>query len=231
MYRMMVTLNKPRNSRSCRARFGAAVLTMLCLFSWTPLGAQEPEKLPPAAEPAQEDDAALDDLGKKLVRKVFDDSEEDVMTAMIRLMGESAERLEVDFDCGEETQDLQRRVMEELDSAIKEAAARRRRTPPSSQSASSDKRQRPGTPQPGGKSKNEGEGKEGDASADAAGVSVTQLTDAAKAGGELKESRRAWGNLPPRERDEVIQGAAEDSLERYRQWIEQYYRALQESPE
>lgn len=204
--------------------------TIACLLIGAAAPAQE-EPLPQPRPPEEKRDAALDELGKKLVRKVVDDSEEDVMAAMIRLMGESAERLELDFDCGEETQDVQRRVLEELDSAIKEAASRRRRTPPSSQSSSSDKRRKPGESQPGGKSKGEGEEKQGTASGENSSETATPLTEAAKSGGDLKESRRAWGNLPPRERDEVIQGAEENSLERYRQWIDRYYRALQESAE
>jgi hypothetical protein len=51
------------------------------------------------------------------------------------------------------------------------------------------------------------------------------------AGGELREFRRAWGHLPMREREEIIQGIAESFLERYREWIERYYRALQETEE
>jgi hypothetical protein len=41
--------------------------------------------------------------------------------------------------------------------------------------------------------------------------------------------RRSWGHLPQRDREEVIQGIGEACLERYRVWIERYYRALQET--
>ena len=49
--------------------------------------------------------------------------------------------------------------------------------------------------------------------------------------GDLQETRRSWGLLPQRERDEMIQGSSEGYIERYREWIERYYRALQESGE
>ena len=189
------------------------------------------EEPPKEKAPVEKRDAALDNLGQKLVRKAIDESEEDVMSTMIRLMGESARRLELDFDAGEDTQAVQRRVLEELDSAIKEAAARTRRNKSQNPSSSSDKRRKPSDQQPGGQAAKEGDGEKGKGSADGSSESATQLTEAAKAGGELKESRRAWGNLPPREREEVIQGAEENSLERYRQWIDRYYRALQESDE
>jgi len=203
-----------------------------CLALVRPPPAAHAQDEPPPEKPApQKGDAALDDLGQKLVRKAIDESEEDVMSVMIRLMGESARRLELDFDCGEETQAVQRRVLEELDSAIKEAAARTRRNKSQDASSSSDKRRKSSDQQPGGQAAKENEGEKGQATAEGTSESATQLTEAAKAGGDLKESRRAWGNLPPRERDEVIQGADENSLERYRQWIERYYRALQESDE
>jgi hypothetical protein len=47
--------------------------------------------------------------------------------------------------------------------------------------------------------------------------------------GELIDVRRAWGHLPMREREEIIQGVNEEFLEEYREWVERYYRALQES--
>ena len=49
--------------------------------------------------------------------------------------------------------------------------------------------------------------------------------------GDLREVRGTWGHLPMRDREEVIQGIGETFLERYREWIERYYRALQESDE
>lgn len=228
---MTLSRGEPRPVRSLVAAAVPRVITAAVVWIVLPASLAQEEAAKEKPTPAK-GDAALDELGQKLMRKVIDDSPEDVMAAMIRLMGESARRLEVDFDAGEETQAVQRRVLEELDSAIKEAASRRRRSAPQDQSsASADKRRKPADTQAGGRGKKEGEGNKGAGPAEGSSESATQLTEAAKSGGELKESRRAWGHLPPRERDEVIQGAEENSLERYRQWIERYYRALQESAE
>lgn len=55
------------------------------------------------------------------------------------------------------------------------------------------------------------------------------MADRAPADGDIHELRRTWGHLPMREREEIIQGIGESFLERYRDWIERYYRALQEA--
>ena len=47
--------------------------------------------------------------------------------------------------------------------------------------------------------------------------------------GEFRESRRGWGHLPQRDRDELLQGIDEEFIEQYRPQIEQYYRALTET--
>ena len=53
--------------------------------------------------------------------------------------------------------------------------------------------------------------------------------DATAPGGDLDARRRAWGHLPMRERDEILQGLSDQYLQRYRVWIERYYKALQEA--
>ena len=49
--------------------------------------------------------------------------------------------------------------------------------------------------------------------------------------GPFRESRRGWGHLPARDRDELLQGVEEAFIEQYRPQIEQYYRALTETEE
>ena len=66
------------------------------------------------------------ELGEKLIRRVWADSDESQMAGIIRLMDAAARRLEIDFDAGEETQVVQQRIMGQLDEVIKEAASRRR---------------------------------------------------------------------------------------------------------
>ena len=167
-------------------------------------------------------------LGKRLIRKAVTDADEDVMEAVIRLMDTTARRLEVDFDAGDGTQALQRRILDRLGDAIKAAASQRRlRRQMRGVPAADKRRMAKGKRRPLDKDRN----KKGDAKdSTAAGTTNAERTaaDRKAVGGELHELRRAWGHLPMREREEIIQGVTESFLERYREWIERYYRALQE---
>lgn len=181
--------------------------------------------------PGGESDKKDEKLGQRLIRKAVANADEDIMEGVARLMREAAHRLEIDFDAGDETQTVQRRIVDRLDSAIKVAASRRRPRRQSGQPSSTDKRR-----MPKGKPRTVDKGKR--TSVDQADASPSSTIDAhataaggVSAGGELREFRRAWGHLPMREREEIIQGIAESFLERYREWIERYYRALQETEE
>jgi hypothetical protein len=147
------------------------------------------------------------------------------------MMDEAAHRMEIDFDSGSRTQELQKQISDKLDEAIKIAAAQRRPQKPNNSSASSDRRRAPNNAKPATKqgttSTSATKAKESATDESNAPGGAQGPTDSAR--GEIRDLRRGWGQLPERQRDEVIQGSGEGYLERYRQWIEQYYRALQES--
>lgn len=210
-----------------RARIGKRALASL-LFVTSICAAQ-------VTDQAADDDKKSTDgkkVGRRLIRKTTGGSEDDLMDKIIRLMEQTGRRLEIELDAGAQTQAMQEEVLKQLDDAIKLAASQMRKTSGRLFSSKSDRRRRDQQKKPGGKSA--ASEKEQDASQQSA-------SDATPAGGaadsgvgedrELAESRRSWGNLPERDRDEVIQGADEQFLERYRRWIEQYYRALQDVPE
>ena len=48
---------------------------------------------------------------------------------------------------------------------------------------------------------------------------------------QFREWRSGWGHLPQRDRDEIIQGVGERSLDKFRRWIERYYKALSDADE
>ncbi|MCH7924348.1 MAG: hypothetical protein IIC51_02305 [Planctomycetes bacterium] len=175
-----------------------------------------------------EDKAKSDErkLSRRLIRGTTAD-DEDIMEKIIRLMDQTARRLEVDFDAGEETQALQLEVLKQLDDAVKLAAAQTRKSSGQQRSSESDRRRR----QEKDKSRNAEASPNKGESASTAPAGRKPTAGGINDRDDLAESRRGWGNLPQRERDEVIQGAGERYLERYRKWIEQYYRALQEAGE
>jgi hypothetical protein len=182
---------------------------------------------PPAPDPAQEE-KKNDELSRKLLRKAQTGADEDVMDSIMRLMDEAASNMEVKLDPGLRTQEVQKEILAKLDEAIQAAAARRRpMRPPDSKPhqdrrrRGEDKAQRQKQDVAGKPSRGAGE-EEGEAKG--AVIRPVELPD-----GQLIDVRRAWGHLPMREREEIIQGVGEDFLEKYREWVERYYRALQES--
>lgn len=199
-----------------RLFLAVAILVVPCLGGQPVQQPSEPEKIDKK-------------LGERLIRDVLHEGDVDVMDKVIRLMATAAQKLEIDFDSGPQTQNLQKRAMSHLDEAIRIAAANRRPLRSRRPQQSSDKRKR-SKGKPGSTTKKQsGSSKTGQGGA---GETASQSTtsDPTK-GGELRETRRAWGLLPSREREELIQGADEQFLERYREWIERYYRALQETKE
>ena len=197
-------------------------LVALALLGFVPAAGQDK---PRATEPDDKDKR----LGERLIRQATAASDEDLMGSIIRLMGEAARKLEIEFDAGGQTQNVQRQILDHLDDAIKAAASqrrpRRRTAPPSD----ADKRR-----MPKGKPRNSDQGgRPTDSGTDSSSSSPTdeegKPMDRESTSGDLRELRRTWGHLPMREREEIIQGITESFLERYREWIERYYRALQET--
>ena len=198
---------------------GVATLVLLCTIAWAQEQAQP--------DPQQEEK----ELGERLIRKAVSDADEDIMSTIIRLMGEASRKLEVEFDAGEETQTLQRQITDRLDEAIKVAAFQLRPRRSAPKPGEGDKRKMPRERKAPA---DQGDGSQGEATEDASSLSAQDGQSSAATAdgnGEKDAARRAWGHLPSRQRDEVIQGIGEVFLERYRAWIERYYRALQETEE
>lgn len=211
------TESRPANTarpRHIRLSFTVAVALLVCV----------------ASQSVHAQDTA-DDLKRKLIKETtggVDDG--DVMSRILALMGQTARRLEVEFNPGADTQKAQETLVKELDEAIKQAAANTRKNK-SQSSSSSDKRTAMKQKPDGAAKPKPDAGKQGAPQQD--GESVERdppagdgQTASAKAR-DLTERRRGWGNLPLRDRDEVIEGMDESVLPRFRDWIERYYRALQ----
>ena len=176
-----------------------------------------------------EKDQKVRALAERLIRNTVNAVDEDVMDALIRLMDRSARNLELSFDAGIETQSVQIRIVERLDEAIKAAAAQRRPSRSRPQNADGDKRQsqpkQRGDREPGSSGRT-GQGERSGSQLETESTTLGGQTGATR---DLEKQRRTWGHLPMRERDEIIQGLSDTFLERYRIWIERYYRALQET--
>ena len=212
-----------QNNPACTTRLRAVasyLVGALCLVGPTQTHAQPP---PRRTDTVKKDEQSK--LGERLIRDTATGADEDVMDELIRLMDRSARSLDVAFDAGNATQAVQRTIIERLDEAIRTAAAQRRPSRSKPQSADGDRRKKSG-----GKKATASEGKsQRDGSQSKEGSQSAAATDANAPGSDLDQRRRAWGHLPMRERDEILQGLTDQYLEHYRVWIERYYKALQET--
>ena len=194
----------------------------LVLLGWIPAVGQDK---PQATEPDDKDER----LGERLIRQAAADSDEDLMDSIIRLMSEAARKLEIEFDAGGQTQTVQSKILDRLNDAIKAAASQRRPRRSTGPPSDADKRRMPKgkrrTSDKGGRPTDSRMDSSSSSPSDAEGKPL----DRESTSGDLRELRRTWGHLPMREREEIIQGITESFLERYREWIERYYRALQET--
>lgn len=226
---MMTATHKPvRIVSRPRHRISVCLVLIVAAIAGSPkaqtFAFQDPPS-PPADPPP---DPPPDDLGEKLIRKTVQEGEEDVMARIMRHMAEAARMLDVRFDPGTETQSTQRRALDLLDEAIAQAAARRRPQSSQGQASHPDKRTSPdqadsqNTRPQGAQSQSSASTKSGPQ-----GKGKGEKTGVEAVHGQFKETRRAWGMLPQRDRDEIIQGIDERSLPRYRKLIEDYYTALQ----
>ena len=218
----MGRVSDPRRSQGAALQVLFVMTLLLGSMNTTPSFGQDRT---PLTDPPKK----VDDLGQRLIRKAVTDGDEDIMATIVRMMTEASRKMEIDFDPGKETQALQGRIREKLDDAIKAAGSKQRLRRQSPSPTDPDKRRMPtaGKPQPRPETRAEGKPSPPSTSRTADAPAADGRSEAERAG--LQDTRRSWGHLPRREREEVIQGVGEGFLERYRVWIERYYRALQES--
>ncbi|MCG3137920.1 MAG: hypothetical protein HJJLKODD_01775 [Phycisphaerae bacterium] len=204
-----------------RKRWGMVGLVILLLGGWV-VAAQPVSTTQPTSQPAVIDD---DESRARLLRKLQGEEEGDVMTQLMRRMAEVTQRLDQQFDPGLTTQELQEKIISDLDLAIQQARKNLRRQKNSPQQSDSrtegqtDQSNDQSTDQPGSSD-----------SATQTGAAPGESLEPGSSG-ELRERRRQWGNLPERDREELLQGFTDDVQERFREQIRRYYEALSRPPE
>jgi hypothetical protein len=185
------------------------------------------EIAPAAQPPADTQPAEEEDLADRLIRQTVGEEDQGVMSEILRLMDRSTRQLHGDFDPGRRTQAVQWRIIEKLDEAIATAQRRKSRSSSSVQ-PSGDRRTTP--PQPERDQDQDTSAAAGDDQPPDT-TATTTVDGQGAAAGRFREPRRGWGHLPARDRDEMLQGIDEDVLEKYRQLIDDYFRALAEDEE
>ena len=186
----------------------------------------EPKPRPVADEIVSPDAATKvdeEDLIKKLTGedKPNDGSPEKKFAEIIERMGTSGTMLKK-ADPGEVTQEVQRRIVTDLDVLIELAKK--------SQSSSS---QQPQKPKPGQeKQESKGEKTKGSGMGGSNAATDSQMNSGeASASPNSKDIHEVnqdetWKNLPARDRDKIINGMKEEVLPGYQRMIEKYYEEL-----
>ncbi len=187
-------------------------------------GAGQPPTGQPDQQPAEEEE---NDLATLLLKKAGGEGRKPIMMEVLENMGLSREQLREKFDPGTETQKIQQRIIKDLDKAIEMA----QQASSSSSSSSQSQQQGQGQRQ---QSRGSGQGQQGgppqtNRGNQAASESVAShgQVQHGQRNPDIVEGRAEWGALPPRDREEVVQGQNEEALPRWRALIEKYYTALQ----
>lgn len=154
----------------------------------------------------------------------------DKFKEIVERMGQSKERLTKEQDAGAETQEIQRRIVMDLDVLI-ELAKKMQQQQSQSQSQSQGQQQGQKREQSQGQQQGQGQGPHNPQGQNAAQQSQAPgggQSAAQSNGQDIKERTREWGTLPERDRDLVSNGAQEQFLPAYREAIDKYYQALAE---
>lgn len=175
-------------------------------------------------EPEPADEGAEDPASRDLARRLSDEELAQEFQAAVQLMGETADRLDNHRDTGLTTQRLQEDVVRKLDMLISQAA--RRQQQQQQQQSQSRRNQDSQSQQPQDRQQN---------SANAGAQQNNGMVDPpARRDGELgalpTAGGAAWGALPERIRDALLQGRADRFSAMYRSMTEEYYRRLAEEP-
>lgn len=170
----------------------------------------------PTSQPAN-------DFARRLLRG--DSSQTDALTRMLAAMKESSTALSERHDPGAETQRTQRAALEAIDELIE--TARRSQDDTKRQSTQARERRSPATVQPQPPRKPT-ERKPGDTRVATSQPAPGGKSDRAGVSAAIGETARRWGNLPARDRAELLQGLDEQMPVKYRAHIERYYRSLAE---
>jgi len=149
----------------------------------------------------------------------------DEFRSAVALMDRSARRLGESRDTGLTTQRMQEEVLRALDKLIADAQQRGQQSSSSSSSSSQDQQQEQGQQQPGQQSSPKSASGDNQGDASAPGRQDGAL------GPEQAADLAAWGNLPARLRDALVQGASDRFSATYRKLTEEYYRRLAEEAE
>lgn len=171
----------------------------------------------------------LDPLDRKLFNELEDDASADAAGDPLKRLTErvrDAERRLRRTDSGDQTQELQRRIVDDLEKLIAQIEQQKSKQK-TSQSKGPPKGAPSGQKKPGEKKPGNTPGNEPNPNPTDSSDQLTAKKAEKPTSGKLKEMlEKVWGNLPERERQDVMQSSFEDFPAKYQFGIEQYFKTL-----
>lgn len=185
----------------------------------------------PGAPPAKQLERPVKDLDRKLEKSVLDllkkhageTKQENPLLRVGRRMRDAQERI-AKTKVGEETQTLQRQILEDLDALIEQARQQQQQSQQQQQQAAQQKARQQAKPSNSGKGQRRNPGPSREAARSASKGRPTR----AKLGPREAISKLTWGHLPPALQQLMTQISGEEFLPKYEPLIEQYYKTLAE---
>jgi len=188
------------------------------------LGLEEEEE---AESEEEAQPAPPTDQERELQRRLSAQEAEDAFEEAVRQMGEVAETLRVARDAGVRTQRVQEDILKKLDMLIEQAEqnqsqsqSQQSQSQPRPQQRQQQRQQQQG--QQSQSSNTQGDNRQEMLPPGGQEAPLRDLLDAAQA---------AWGSLPPRVRDVLLQGSSDRFSSMYESLTEEYYRRLAEEGE
>jgi hypothetical protein len=190
------------------------------------------DKLPEEASDDQIDNQELEQSLLHSDGQPDPDQVKDNVALVGQRMGRSHQRLSNDHDPGQTTQEIQKRILKNLDDLIQMSRAQQAQPSPGDQSGQSGDGQASAsdpnsTPKPdnGKAGQPDKNNSQSSAPSNPSGGGHDADTTAGPTA-DITQSLKEWGSLSPRKRAAVIEAASEKPIEKFKDFIDDYYRAL-----
>jgi hypothetical protein len=146
-------------------------------------------------------------------------------------MARSRQRLALDKDPGKTTQAIQKRILDNLDTLIEMARAEQSEMHPEPGKKNQQQAGQPNpvvSKMPGNTAKGNKQAQSANSGATPAVVSVAghDVDTTGSPTSEITQTLKEWGALSPRKRAAVIEAASEKPVEKFKDYIDEYYQAL-----
>ncbi len=184
---------------------------------------------PAATKPNPLDDELLKELGGPEPKAKTPEAESDSKDPLVRLSKEmrDAERMLAELEGNEKTQQLQQKIVDQLEALIKQLQQQQQQQ----SSSSSSQKPKPGSQrqqvqQPQSKSGSTSPGQSNQPARDSSKELTNRKPEKPDASRVTEMLKDVWGDLPPRVRQQMMQMSSERFLPKYELLIEQYFKAL-----